>query len=158
MNLLERFAGKVCEVILPIKHNIFYGNNQSDIAVCTLSSIDLLEGISKSRLMNEVAIAARLFSENRGIEKLIKYAINSNIKHIILCGKDTRGHMPGQALLSLHINGIENGRIVGAIGKDPILDLEEDEVQEFRENVQIIDLIGVTDINKISERVALIRT
>lgn len=32
-NLLEKFAGKVCEVLLPIKHDIFYGNTNSKIAL-----------------------------------------------------------------------------------------------------------------------------
>ena len=156
-NLLVRFAGKVCEVLLPIKHDMFLGNEKSSIAVCTLSSIDLLEHISKSEMMNEVALAARLFSENKGIEKLIEYVLeHSNIKHIVLCGKDTKGHLPGQALLALYKNGIDgNGRIIGAYGKDPVLEsVTKNKVDEFRTRIKIVDLVGVTDIYEITNKIS----
>lgn len=155
-NLLARFAGKVCEVLLPIKQDIFFGNEKSSIAVCTLSSMDLLEQIAKSDLMNSIALAARLFSENSGIEKLINYVLeHSNIKYIVLCGKDTKGHFPGQALLALYKNGIDgNGRIIGALGKDPMLeDLTKNNIDEFRRRINIIDLLGITDINEVSIKV-----
>jgi len=155
-NLIARLVGKVCEVLLPIKHDIFFGNNNSSIAVCTLSSMDLLEQIAKSDLMNSIALAARLFSENKGIEKLIKYVLkHSNIKYIVLCGKDTKGHLPGQALLALYKNGIDgNGRIIGALGKDPMLeDLTKNDIDEFRRCISLIDLVGITDINKIFSKV-----
>ena len=155
-NLLARFAGKVCEVLLPIKHDIFFGNKKSSVAVCTLSSMDLLEQIAKSDLMSSITLAARLYSENKGIEKLINYVLgHSNIKHIVLCGKDTKGHLPGQALLALYTNGIDgNGRIIGALGKDPVLeDVTKNNVDEFRRRIDIIDLIGITDINEVSSKV-----
>jgi tetrahydromethanopterin S-methyltransferase subunit A len=141
--------------LLPIKHDIFYGNENSSIALCTLSSIDLLEQISKSDLMSKVAIAARLFSENRGIETLIRYVLeHRKIKYIVLCGKDTKGHLPGQALLALQKNGIDaKGRIIDAWGKDPILDVTEHDIDEFRKHVVPIDLIGTTDIDKISGQI-----
>jgi len=156
-NILARFAGKLCEVLLPIKHDIFFGNEKSSVAVCTLSSIDLLEQISKSYLMSSIALVARLFSENKGIEKLIEYVLeHPNIKHIILCGKDTKGHIPGQALLALYKNGIDGkGRIIGALGKDPVIeDLTKSNIDEFRRRINIIDLVGITDINEVSIRVA----
>ncbi len=156
-NLLARFAGKVCEVLLPIKHDIFYGNENSSIALCTLSSINLLEQISKSDLMSKVAIAARLFSENKGIETLIKFVLEDRkIKYIILCGKDTKGHLPGQALLALQKNGIDaKGRIIDAWGKDPVLaNVVQHDVNEFRKHVVLIDLIGTTDIDKISRKIS----
>jgi len=155
-NLFARFAGKVCEVFLPIKHDIFFGNEKSKIALCTLSSMDILEQVSKSDLMNNVALAARLFSENNGIEKLLKYILeHQNIKYIVLCGKDTKGHLPGQALLALCKNGIDaNGRIIGALGKDPVLEnVNKNDLDQFRKNVNMVDLISTTDINKISSKV-----
>lgn len=156
-NLLAGFVGKVCEVLLPIKHDIFFGNEKSSVAVCTLSSMDLLEQISKSEIMNSIALAARLFSENKGIEKLIKYVLkHQNIRYIVLCGKDTKGHLPGQALLALYRNGIDDhGRIVDALGKDPVIeDVGKEQVGEFRRCINIIDLVGITDINEVSVKVA----
>ena len=156
-NLLARFAGKVCELLLPIKHDIFFGNEKFGIAVCTLSSMDLLEQISRSEIMKNTALAARLFSENNGIEKLIEYVLeHSNIKYIVLCGKDTKGHLPGQALLALYKNGIDNnGRIIGALGRDPILeDVTKNSVDEFRKRINMIDLVGITDIEEIANKVS----
>lgn len=156
-NLLARFAGKLCEVLLPIKHDIFFGNNRSSIALCTLSSIDLLEQIAKSDLMKNITLAARLFSENKGIEKLIRYVLeHPNVTHIVLCGNDTKGHLPRQALLALYKNGIDNyGRIIGAIGKDPVLEgVSKNDIDKFRRRVRIIDLVGIKDISEISSKVA----
>jgi tetrahydromethanopterin S-methyltransferase subunit A len=156
-NKIAELAGKICEVLLPIKHNIFHGSEQSNVAVCTLSSVDLLEQISKSDLMKSIALVGRLFSENRGIEKLINYVLeHTNIKNIILCGKDTKGHLPGQALLALYKNGIDgNGRIIGALGKDPVLEyVSKHNVDTFRNSVNIIDLVGVTEIDEISNKIS----
>jgi tetrahydromethanopterin S-methyltransferase subunit A len=154
-NLLAKFAGKVCEVLLPVKHDIFYGNVNSSVAICTLSSIKLLEQISKLELLNEIAIAARLFSENKGIETLIRYVLeHRKIKYIVLCGIDTKGHLSGQALLALKKNGVDaKGRIIGARGKDPVLELTQNEIDEFRKHVILIDLIGTTEISKIAEEI-----
>ncbi len=157
VNIIAELAGKICEVLLPIKHDMFFGSEQSNVAVCTLSSLDLLEQISKSDLMNSIALVARLFSENKGIEKMINYVLeHTNIKYIILCGKDTKGHLPGQALLTLYRNGIDgNGRILGALGKDPVLqDVSKHNVDTFRNIVNIIDLVGVADIDEISNKVS----
>jgi tetrahydromethanopterin S-methyltransferase subunit A len=106
-------------------------------------------------MINNIALAARLFSENKGIEKLIDYVLqHHNIKYIVLCGKDTKGHLPGQALVALHKNGIDSGgRIIGAQGKDPVLEsVTKNQVEEFRKRINIVDLVGVTDIDKISTR------
>ncbi|MBE43940.1 MAG: tetrahydromethanopterin S-methyltransferase subunit A [Thaumarchaeota archaeon] len=155
-NLLVRFAGKICEILLPIKHDIFYGNENSSIAICTLSSINILEKISKSELMTKVVITARLFSENKGIETLLKYVLeHRKIKYIVLCGNDTKGHLPGHALLTLQKNGVDTkGRIIGARGKDPVLDdVTQNEISEFRKHVTLVDLIGTTEINIIAEMI-----
>jgi len=98
-----------------------------------------------------------LFSENKGIEKLIEYVLqHPNIKYIVLCGKDTKGHLPGQALLALYKNGIDsNGRIMGALGKDPIVEtITKNRVDEFRKRINMIDLVGVTDMDEISSKVS----
>jgi tetrahydromethanopterin S-methyltransferase subunit A len=154
-NLFEKIAGKICEVAFPIKHDIFYGNENSSVAICTLSSIDLLEQISRSDLMSKVAVAARLFSENMGIETMIRHVLqHGKIRHIILCGKDTKGHLPGQALLALQANGVDNtGRIVGAKGKYPVLELTKNEINQFRDHVIVIDMIGVNQIDGIVKQI-----
>lgn len=45
MKLIKKLgnaAGKLCEVLIPIKHEYYIGEGNS-IAICTLSSIDLLD-------------------------------------------------------------------------------------------------------------------
>ena len=144
MNLVEEIAGELCKILLPIEEKIFFGNSKSSIAVCTLSSIRFLKKIANSSLMNEIAIAGRLLSENKGINSLVKYVIsNAKISMIILCGKDTVGHRPGHSLLCLYKNGIdENGKIIGSQSPQPIVSLTKQEVLRFQNQVKIIDKIG----------------
>ena len=106
--------------------------------------------------MTKVVITARLFSENKGIETLLKYVLeHRKIKYIVLCGNDTKGHLPGHALLTLQKNGVDTkGRIIGARGKDPVLDdVTQNEISEFRKHVTLVDLIGTTEINIIAEMI-----
>lgn len=156
-NLLAKFAGRICEVLLPIKHDIFLGSERSSVAICTLSSMDLLEEIGRSSMISNIALAGRLLSENKGIETLIRHALeHRDLRYIVLCGNDTKGHLPGQALLALHKDGIyANGRIVGAMGKEPVLEgITKEEVEEFRKRISLVDLIGNKDIKEISSKVA----
>ncbi len=148
---IEDGAGKLCKVLLPIKHQYYLGSGRRS-AICTLSSFDLLETISQSYLMGRVQIVGRLLSENKGIDAIIDYTISHpELRRIILCGKEVRGHKAGQALLALAHNGIDgDGTIIGADGPYPVVTRSAQEVALFRHQVQIIDLIGVTDIDKIA--------
>ncbi len=149
---LEKLAGELCEVLLPIKHEYYLGNGK-DLAICTLSSIYLLRTISRSPLMDELLIAGRLLSENKGIDAIIAFAIkHSELKRILLCGNEVKGHRPGQALLALSNNGVDlTGRIIGAVGHDPIVRSSMQNIEIFRHQVQIIHLIGIVDIGKIAQ-------
>jgi tetrahydromethanopterin S-methyltransferase subunit A len=69
--LFDNAAGKLCKALIPIKHEYYIGNGKCT-AICTLSSIDLLENISKSvAIMNRILIVGRLLSENKGIETIV---------------------------------------------------------------------------------------
>ena len=151
MNLIENLAGEVCKIILPINEEIFFGNPKSSLAICTLSSITLLKEIANSNLLSKVALAGRLFSENKGIDSLVRHVIsNKNLETILLCGKDTPGHKPGHSLLNLYKNGVDNqGRIVGSSSPDPILTITKSEILEFQKQVKLVDKINETSISKI---------
>ena len=151
MNLIENLAGELCKIILPVNEEVFFGNHKSSLAVCTLSSMKLLKEIANSNLMPKIALVGRLFSENKGIDSLVRYVIsNKNLKTILLCGKDTTGHKPGHSLLNLYKNGIDgNGRIIGSSSPDPLLTLTKSEVLEFQNQVKIVEEIGETNISKI---------
>lgn len=106
-------------------------------------------------LMNDIMIAGRLHSENKGIDQMIDYCINHpQLKYIILCGKDTNGHYPGDALISLIEKGIDgNGKILGAISPSPFISSSKENVVKFKNQVNIIDMRNCFDTNKISETV-----
>ena len=148
---LEDGAGKLCKVLLPIKQEYYLGSGKLT-AICTLSSFDLLGMISRSSLMDRVLIAGRLLSENKGIDAIISFTVNHpELNRIILCGKEVKGHRAGQALLALARNGVDtSGRIIGATGPNPILTRSAKDVEIFRRQVQIIDLIWTVDIDKIA--------
>jgi len=143
MNLADT-VGEICRIVLPIPDEVFYGNRNSQIAVCTLSSMPLLRELSGSRIMSDVAIAGRLLSENRGIDSLITGVLrNPKIATIILCGREVRGHRAGHSLLALHKNGISReGRIIGSLSPDPALAVPARDVESFRRQVSIVDKIG----------------
>jgi len=152
MNLIEEIAGEICKIILPIEEEVFFGNSKSNIAICTLSSITLLRDISKSHIINDVAIVGRLLSENKGIDALVRSMLsNKKIDTLILCGKEVLGHKSGDSLICLHKNGIdENHRIMGSSSPHPILTLTKKQVLEFQNQVKIINKIGETSISKLT--------
>ena len=151
MNLIEDIAGELCKILLPIEEEIFFGEPISNIAICTLSSINLLKDISHSNIIKEIAIAGRLLSENKGIDSLIRSVIsNEKINIIILCGKETIGHKSGDSLLCLYKNGIDkNHKIIGSSSPHPILTVTKKQVSKFQKQVKIINKIGETDISNL---------
>ncbi len=151
MNLIQNLAGELCKIILPINEEVYFGNPKSSIAVCTLSSISLLKEISNSELMSKIALVGRLFSENKGIDSLVKHVIsNKNLQTILLCGNDTTGHKPGHSIVNLYNNGTDNeGKIIGSSSPEPILTIKKSEVVAFQNQVKIIDQIGEMNFSKI---------
>lgn len=152
MKRLDNAAGRLCKALLPIKHEYYLGAGKA-VAVCTLSSIDLLQTIAKSDIMNRILIAGRLLSENKGIDAIIDFTVkHPSLNRIIICGKEVRGHRAGQALLALASNGMDSsGRIIGAVGPNPIVTLPLQDVDIFRHQVEINDMIGTVDIGKIAQ-------
>lgn len=155
MNLIEEIAGELCKIILPIEETVYFGNPNSHIAICTLSSMALLKEIKNSPLMDKISIAGRLLSENKGIDSLVRHVISNNITTVILCGKDTIGHRSGHSLLCLFDNGTDrNYRITGSQSPDPIVTLSQKEISRFQNQVNIINQIGNVNISDLSFIVA----
>ncbi len=151
MNSLSDIAGEICKRIFPIQEEVFLGNRDSTIAVCTLSSIKLLKQISNSDLMKKIAISGRLLSENRGIDELVCNVIkNPNLQTLIVCGKEVSGHKTGHALISLYKYGIDdNGRIVNSHSPSPFLTVSKQDVEKFQKQITLVDKIGETRLDKI---------
>jgi tetrahydromethanopterin S-methyltransferase subunit A len=152
MQNLEIAAGKLCEILIPIRHEYYIGAG-NNIAICTLSSVDLLQTIADSRdIMDRIIIAGRLLSENKGLDKLISFTLkHPTLRHIVVCGREVRGHKTGQALMCVHRNGVRSndGWIIGANGPNPFLSCSEADIEIFRRQIMIYDLIGNDDLKTI---------
>ncbi len=153
-NKIEYLAGEACKMLFPIAVDVFQGHG-SKVSVCTLSSIDLLIKISKLDLMNNLLIAGRLHSENKGIDKMINYCIDHpQLEYVILCGKDTIGHYPGNALINLIENGVDRGgRIKGSFSPSPFICSGNADVEKFKKQITLIDMRNCFDTDNISKTV-----
>lgn len=129
----------------PWRGEFTLGNQDSQVAIDTLSSrLDFPP--------EKVAIWGQHKTENLGIEKIVANIVsNPNIRYLILCGDEVRGHRSGNSLISLHANGIDdNGRIIGAKGAVPYIEnITPESIARFREQVEIIDMIGNSSLSDI---------
>lgn len=134
----------------PVEGRYNVGDRGSPVAVCTMSSVDI-------RLpMDKIAISGKCVTENLGVEKIVKNVIaNPGIRYIIVAGRESMGHFVDNALESLVEKGVdEEGRIIGAKGGIPVLkNLQKEEIERFRKQVQIVNMAGETDTGKIMEKV-----
>lgn len=151
---MEIAAGVVCKILLPITISSFYGKGKT-LAVCTLSSLNLLQAISKDDIMNKIVIAGRLYSENKGLDDLILYCTNYNtLKYLVVCGQDTRGHYSGDALVKLMLHGIDSqGHIINTKAARPYLTLKAEVVEKFRKKIKLIDMRGVCKLEEIKLKI-----
>ena len=82
------------------------------------------------------------------VDKVIKNVItNPTIKYLLLVGQEPKGHKSGETFVALSKNGVdEKMRVIGSTGKKPILrNVSVQEIDSFRKQVEIIDLIGCSD-------------
>jgi len=159
--LSEAAADLTCEFRVrdegwpPVVGEYFVLDKAAPVAVSTLSSAQLAEELAH-RKPNGLAIVGKTETENIGIDKVIKNVITSpTIRYLVVAGKDPKGHLAGKTLLALAEEGVdENGRVVGTPGKRPILrNVSIPEIQAFREQVQVIDMIGCESPDEISAKI-----
>ena len=128
------------------------------VAVCALNSEPLAKSVAE-RKPEGLAIVGTMHTENLGIERVIKNTLaNPHIRFLLLCGEDTQqavGHLPGQSFENLFRNGLdEQGRIIGARGKRPVLkNVSREEVQAFIQQVELVSMIGEEDPENVSDQV-----
>jgi tetrahydromethanopterin S-methyltransferase subunit A len=127
------------------------GNPEGSVAICTLSNRDL-----PARLIvagePAVAIAGRCDTENIGIEKIVLNLLaNPRIRWLVICGAEAKGHRAGQALLRLKERGVDaDMRVLESASWRPILkNLTLLDVAQFRQQIEEVNLIGITDIEEI---------
>jgi tetrahydromethanopterin S-methyltransferase subunit A len=130
-----------------IKGEFDVGDAKSCVAVATAGSHFNLFPIKAG-----AAISGPFKTENLGIEKIVANVIsNPNIRFVIICGSEVKGHIAGDALECLHKYGLKEGRIINAKGAIPFIEnLDDKAVKRFQEQVQTIYMIDVEDEAKIT--------
>jgi tetrahydromethanopterin S-methyltransferase subunit A len=130
-----------------IKGEFDVGDPKSCVAVATAGSHFNLFPIKAG-----AGISGPFKTENLGIEKIVANVIsNPNIRFVIICGSEVKGHISGDALECLHKYGLKDGRIVNAKGAIPFIEnLDDKAVKRFQEQVQTIYMIDVEDEAKIT--------
>lgn len=151
---MGELAGFVCKYMYPIPTTSISGSGTS-IAVCTLSSVGLLKRISRDKIMEKILIAGRLFSENKGIDSLVTFCVQSPaLRYLLICGRDTKGHYPGDALVNLITYGIDTeNKIINTKSPHPYLTCDHLSIQKFRDKIQLIDMRECLDLNEIRSRI-----
>ena len=135
----------------PASGDFVLGNADSSVAVCTLASRRLLPLFAGRP---EIAIAGRVYTENVGVERMVQNLVaNPRLRVLMLCGRESP-HLTGRTILSLHKHGVDaDHRVVGAAGPEPFLpNLGAEELRLFQETVEVVDMIGELDAEKVLER------
>lgn len=129
----------------PMRGDFRLDDPESRIAVVTLASSLGAAG---------AAIWGPCKTENLGVEKVVANLIsNSNLRFLLVCGEESKGHLPGDSILALSRNGIDGeGRIVGSKGAIPFIEnLSKEAIARFQRQVEVIDRIGLVDEGEIEE-------
>jgi tetrahydromethanopterin S-methyltransferase subunit A len=130
-------------------------NHNRGVAVSTLASVALAEELARLRPEN-LCIVGKTETENIGVEKIIKNTVtNPSIHVLLLVGTDPKGHRSGATLLSLCEEGVDDSmRVIGSPGKQPILrNVTREEVEAFRRQVKVVDMIGCEDPDEIAAKI-----
>src|SRR6516162_8170736 len=129
------------------------GNPAGSVAICTLSNRELPPKLIAA-VGADLAIAGRCDTENIGIEKVVLNVLaNSHIRWLVLCGVEALGHRAADAFLRLKERGVDaNMRVLESASWRPVLkNLTLFDVARFREQIELVNLIGVTAISEIVE-------
>jgi tetrahydromethanopterin S-methyltransferase subunit A len=134
----------------------FVHDEQAPVAVTTLGSVDLAKEISDCAPAG-LCIVGKVETENIGIEKIIKNILsNRAIRYLVLAGAEPPKHLTGATFTALFANGIDTDHnIPGSPGMRPLLpNTCSQEVEDFRNRITPVDMIGETDPQIISAKVA----
>ena len=135
-----------------IKGDFHSGKAESPVAVATMGSHLDEQGICDGG----AAICGSCKTENLGLEKVIANIIsNPNIRFLLLCGTEVKGHLSGQTLAALHANGVEKGKVVGAQGAIPFIENVDDAaIKRFQEQIEVVNIMETEDLGQIKAKIA----
>ena len=136
----------------PIVQGDFHtGDAQSCVAVVTMGSHLDEQGICDAG----AAIAGSCKTENLGLEKIIANVIsNPNIRFILCCGTEVKGHLSGQSFMALHEGGVAGGKIVGAQGAIAFIEnLSDEAIKRFQDQVEMVNIMESEDMGTIKAKI-----
>jgi tetrahydromethanopterin S-methyltransferase subunit A len=126
------------------------GNDYSPVAVCViLDTFDFAISAELNELVmtgvdSGAALSGLLQTENIGLEKMVCNVVaNPNIRYIVLCGRESPGHLPGESLLALKENGVtDTKQIIGSAAPTPYLhNIPLELIERFRN--QIVSIVSL---------------
>jgi len=135
-----------------VKGDFHTGDANSCVAVITMGSHLDEQGICDAG----AAMCGSCKTENLGLEKVIaNYIANPNIRFVLLCGTEVKGHLSAQSLIALHKGGVKDGRIVGAEGAIPFIEnLNDAAIKRFQEQVSIVNIMESEDLSAIKAKIS----
>ena len=140
---------------VPGEYSVLCSDSTCPVAVSTLASVKLADDLANQK-PDGLCIVGKTETENIGIDKVIKNTITKpTIRFLLLVGKEPKGHHTGNTFLAFGENGVdENMRVIDSLGKRPILkNVTRDEVETFRRQIQIVDMIDCEDVKAITEKI-----
>ena len=133
-----------------VKGDFISGDANSPVAVVTMGSHLDEKGICDAG----AAMCGSCKTENLGLEKVIANIVaNPNIRFMLCCGTEVKGHLAGQTMIALHKNGVKEGRVVGAEGAIPFIEnLKDDAIKRFQEQVECVNIMEAEDTKTIKAK------
>ncbi len=130
------------------------GNDFSPVAVAVILIYNQeeippdIENLVRVSVESGAALGGTLQTESIGIEKMVcNIVANPNIRHLVICGPESPGHLCGEALLMLLENGVDDRRkIIGAQARTPYLfNLPMEFIERFRRQIRAVNLLNEGD-------------
>lgn len=135
-------------------------NPKGSIAIIFIGGSGLIDSSFYLSLRN-IAIVGSLTTENIGIEYVLKNLIsNPYIRHLAIIGQEISGHRPGDAIINLHMKGINTKqKIIDAAGARPILrNTLPQEIAQFRKQITIHNFLHCDDMDTLKKEIQLLNT
>ena len=129
------------------------GDVNAPVAVCALTTESIMRSLAG---LPGVAISGMVYTANLGITRIVvNITANPAIRFLLICGRDSALFRPGQSIVALSDNGIDDQRrIVGAAGYDPVLQmLSSDQITRFRNQIEVVDWTGEENLEAIREKI-----
>ncbi len=138
------------------------GNDFSPVAVAIILNQDDdkippdIQALVRAGWESGAALSGTIQTPNIGFEKMISNLVaNPNVRYLILGGPESAGHLTGEALKALFLNGVDAKKwIVGTEAAHAALfNLPPEAIERFRKQISLIDLQFEGDPNVIRKAV-----